>query len=112
MLESVSADHVCTPLLFGRQMGEWIYLEPDEEDLKYATYILLKPCPACGFHAGPPISKMRQDNGLVQTEVGCSADTRCGFRITYNGYTKSEARTKAIERWDDRRPIAERTRDW
>ena len=101
-------EHACAGLPTGRQLGEWLYLQPDDEDLRHATYVLLPPCPFCGATAGPPITRLRESTGIFQTEISCSRDTLCGATVFYNGWTKEEARTKAIERWTDRRPAAER----
>ena len=93
----------------------WTYLsEPDEEDLKYATYEihggkrLLEPCPFCGSKAGPPITKMREDTGMFQTAVRCMRDTRCGAEVFWNAYSKAEAHAGAVRLWNDRRPSKER----
>lgn len=102
--------HECGPLPTGRKLGEWTYLEPDKETLKHCTYVLLKPCPFCGSNAGPPITRLREDTGIYQTLVSCSADTRCRAEVTYNGYTRKEAFDGAVRLWEDRRPLKDRGR--
>jgi hypothetical protein len=117
-LSSADELHDCqrVPLSTARRSTVvWDYLsEPDEEDLKFATYLsvggkrLLEPCPFCGSNAGPPTTKVRVDNGMFSTTVSCGRYTKCGASVFYNGDSKTEAHAGAVRLWNDRRPIAER----
>jgi hypothetical protein len=86
----------------------WEYLDPDDEDLRFATYVLLKPCPFCQAHAGPPVNRFHLHTGVFQTAISCGSISRCGASMTVNGRTRNEARQTAVAYWNDRRPHAER----
>jgi hypothetical protein len=109
--------HDCQPLPLSTAREStvtWLYLnEPDETDLIYATYhtyggkVLLQPCPFCGSQPGPPTTKVRPDNGMVQVTVACHR-SNCGGSVFSNGLSKPEAHARAVAQWNDRRPQGER----
>lgn len=90
-------------------------LDPDEFALQTATYVMFKPCPFCGSQCGPVMDYCNEtptfgSKPVYRSVLACRNDY-CTAQVSYNGYTREEARKAAIARWQERRPAHEREPD-
>ena len=73
-------------------------LEPDAEDLRLASTIVLKSCPFCD-QSPETQNRFRPDTGVYRSVVSC---TGCMADVGYNARSREEARRGAIAAWERR----------
>lgn len=78
-------------------------LDADATDLRLASEVFLKPCPFCGSKSIVAHGQLNKQTQIYGYHVECGA---CFASVLYNDFAREEARTKAVERWQTRAPVA------
>lgn len=72
---------------------------PDENDIFFASHVVLKPCPFCGFYTGTPLTWQNETTKIWRAVVECG---KCEASTASNSYDKNEARADAMTKWERR----------